>query len=427
MIKTLSDMLLAFMEKESNVLAGYNLQHGPSIGDMYEGLSTKILETAIPKDLDLKVVSGFIVNAEGVLSGQIDCMLVTGEGEKIPYSQAYKWPIWDVLAVVEVKKTLYGAELADSFNQLREVAKAFSNWLFADGVEKRSFCLAPAMQAFSTITGVQAPRYSGLKSLSEPLQLIYHTLVAEQLSPLLIVWGYNGYTSETGLREGLYRFIDDRESGQGYGIPSFPHQITCNGSSLVKLIGQPYMTPMEDDFWSFYASTRANPLWVLIELIWTKIANRFRVSMPWGDDLDVEVLNRFISAKAAVENGKGGWVLNYTAMKAGNNAPISYEAWSPYFVTSAQFVVFNRLCNEEYIDINDADFVAFIEARGQSVTEFIAGLRKTGFVALDKDQLKLTTVEMMCGIFPEGGYAVGENNTGRMTRYLQRKIRERKA
>ncbi|MCK6395778.1 DUF6602 domain-containing protein [Zoogloea sp.] len=427
MIKTVSEMLLAFMKAESKALADYDLKHAPSIGNMYEGLSSKILDSAVPPGLDLRVVDGFIVDAQGNMSGQIDCMLVTGEGEQIPYTKSYKWPIWDVLAVIEVKKNLYGAELADSFHHLRQVAESFSNWLFTEGGEKRSFSLAPAMRAFSTITGVHAPRYADRESLPEPLQLIYHTLVSEQITPILIVFGYNGYKSETGLREGLYGFLKDRDSGKGYGVPSFPHQITCNGNSLVKLTGQPYMAPMEGDYWTFYGSTKSNPLWVMIELIWTKIANRFCIGMPWGEDLDVEVIHRLIEAKAVVENGQGGWMLNYTSMSGEDDVSIHQEAWTPVFVSDTQFVIFNQLCNKEGVDITEPAFVEYISKKEKSVEAFVADLQKTGLVSLDGTTLRLTTAELMCGIFPEGGFAVGENNTGRMTRYMHRKMHEKQA
>lgn len=424
MIKTVSEMLLAFMKAESKTLADYDLKHAPSIGNMYEGLSSKILDCAVPVGLDLRVVEGFIVDAKGNMSGQIDCMLVTGEGEQIPYTESYKWPVWDVLAVIEVKKNLYGSELADSFHHLRQVAESFSNWIFAEGNEKRPFSLAPAMRAFSTITGVHAPRYADRESLPEPMQLIYHTLVAEQLTPVLIVFGYNGYKSETSLREGLYDFLTTRDSGKGYGVPSFPHQITCSGNSLVKLTGQPYMAPIDGDYWTFYGSTKSNPLWVMIELIWTKIANRFHVEMPWGEDLDVEVINRLMGAKAVVENGQGGWILNYTPMREEDDT-MHQAAWTPTFVSNTQFVIFNQLCRSDGIDITESAFVEYISKEAKSVEDFVADMRKTGYVALDGTIMRLTTTELMCGIFPDGGFAVAENNTGRMTRYMHRKMAEK--
>ncbi len=417
-------MLLAFMKAESKALANYDLKHAPSIGNMYEGLSSKILNSAVPVGLELRVVSGFIVDAQNNMSGQIDCMLVTGEGEQIPYTEYYKWPVWDVLAVIEVKKNLYGAELADSFYHLRQVSESFSNWVFAEGGKKRSFSLIPAMRAFSTITGIHAPRYPDRMSLTEPLQLIYHTLVAEQLTPVLIVFGYNGYKSETSLRDGLYDFLKDRDLGKGYGVPSFPHQITCNGNSLVKLTGQPYMVPMDGDYWTFYGSTQSNPLWVMIELIWTKIANRFSIEMSWGEDLDVEVIKRFMEAKAILENGQGGWMLKYTSMSGDDEPSVQHKAWSPEFVSNTQFVIFNELCKEE-LDITAPAFIEYISNEEKSVESFVADLRKTGLVSLDGTILRLTTAKLMCAILPEGGFAVGENNTGRMTRYMLKKMRKK--
>lgn len=426
MIKNISEMLLKFMEAEKKKLADYQLQHNPTIGDMYEGLSAKILDSTIPTEFDIRVVDGFVTDAEGNLSGQIDCMLVVGDGEEIPYTQSYKWPVWDVLAVVEVKKNLYGSELADSFLHLREITESYSNWLFANGGETRTFSLVPAMRAFSTITGVHAPKYSERETLPQALQLIYHTLVLEQLAPVLLVFGYDGYRSEQSLREGLYKFLKETDSGKGYGVPSFPHQITCNGFSLLKANGQPYMSPMIGDRWTFYTSTKANPLWVMIELIWTKLSHRFETSMPWGEDLDVEVINRLLEAKPVLENESGGWMLNYIPMSKDHEVPVAQEAWAPTFVDSKQFVIFESLCREDCVDTTDPGFVKFVESDGVAVNDFIEGLRKTGLVALDGNRLRLTTVELQCAIFPDGGFAVAENNTGRMTRYMYRRMGEKK-
>jgi hypothetical protein len=425
MIKTISEMLHAFMRAESKKLGEYELKHAPSIGVMYEGLSSNILNKAIPDGLDLRVVGGFVVDAQGKLSGQIDCMLVTGAGERIPYSSSYKWPVWDVLAVIEVKKNLYGAELKDSFLHLRQVAESFNAWLFADTDEKRTFSLGPSTRAFETISGYCAPGYAERKSLPDALQLIYHTLVAEQLAPVLIVFGYDGYKSEASLREGLLKFLDEQGVGPRNGVPSFPHQITCNGNSLVKLNGQPYMEPMNGDYWTFYASTQSNPLWVMIELIWTKISNRFGIQMPWGEDLDVEVFSRLMTAKAMVNGEVGGWIFNYTSKTPDDDKSARHAPWTPTIVSSTQFVIFQQLCSTNQVDITEPEFVRFVSKDGRGVDEFVTELRSTGLVALDGHLLRLTTAELATAIIPDDGYVVAENNTGRLTRYVQRKIAEK--
>jgi hypothetical protein len=71
--------------------------------------------------LDLRVVDGKITNASGKLSDQIDCMLVHGDGVAIPYTSSHIYPIERVLAVVEVKKTLYSSGLEDAYLNLSSV------------------------------------------------------------------------------------------------------------------------------------------------------------------------------------------------------------------------------------------------------------------------------------------------------------------
>ncbi len=105
MINTISDLLRAFAAEERKKLDEFKLGHGPTIGAMYEGLSREILERAIPEFLNLQVVDGFI-SFNDEQSGQIDCMLVQGEGTKIPSTKSYIWPIQDVITVFEVKKKL---------------------------------------------------------------------------------------------------------------------------------------------------------------------------------------------------------------------------------------------------------------------------------------------------------------------------------
>lgn len=111
MIRTAAEFLRQLRDQELVRLDNYKMDHKPTIGDMYEGLSAELLGRAIPIELGLRLVSGFIIDSDGNISGQIDCMLVSGEGENIPYTSDYKWHIKDIIAVLEVKKRLYAAAL----------------------------------------------------------------------------------------------------------------------------------------------------------------------------------------------------------------------------------------------------------------------------------------------------------------------------
>ncbi|WCJ66290.1 hypothetical protein G6M15_25395 (plasmid) [Agrobacterium tumefaciens] len=123
MITSLAEFLDQLQEKEAAILAEQSVTHGPTIGDMYEGLTRELLERAIPQELNIRLVDGFVIGVDGKHSHQTDAMLVMGErGQRIPKTDQWIWPIEDVLAVFEVKKTLFGNQLVDSIEKMRVVS-----------------------------------------------------------------------------------------------------------------------------------------------------------------------------------------------------------------------------------------------------------------------------------------------------------------
>jgi hypothetical protein len=131
MIHSVAELLKEFVDRERKVLDSYTLTHGPTIGSMYEGLTREVLEQSIPKEIGLQVVSGFAFFGPH-LSGEIDCMVVRGSGEPIPYTNKYKWHTADVVAVLEIKKTLSAEEIADSYEHLRGVSTMYSQYIESD-------------------------------------------------------------------------------------------------------------------------------------------------------------------------------------------------------------------------------------------------------------------------------------------------------
>lgn len=95
MISTVGEFLDRLVQREREILGSIDIQHGPTIGDMYEGLSKEILERVIPEEFGLRIVSGFIEGASGSKSPEIDCMLVRGDGLEIPYTDKYVW-VWEM-------------------------------------------------------------------------------------------------------------------------------------------------------------------------------------------------------------------------------------------------------------------------------------------------------------------------------------------
>jgi len=132
MIKELSELLTKLISEEKKHLDEYELKHAPTIGSMYEGLTADVLRKTIPLEINLNVVSGFVTDDSGMMSNQIDCMIVKGNGENIPYTDKYKWHIKDVIAVFEVKKSLYTKEFDESYNNLKSVLSNLGRYIYAE-------------------------------------------------------------------------------------------------------------------------------------------------------------------------------------------------------------------------------------------------------------------------------------------------------
>jgi hypothetical protein len=59
MITPFSAILRRLKLKEQAILSTQNITHGPTIGDMYEGLTHDVLSPAIPSSAGLRLVEGF--------------------------------------------------------------------------------------------------------------------------------------------------------------------------------------------------------------------------------------------------------------------------------------------------------------------------------------------------------------------------------
>lgn len=419
MIKNVAELLKGFIKEETAKLDAYELKHGPTIGDMYEGLSADLLNRAIPSQLNLQIVDGFITDGDEFLSGQMDCMLVRGAGEQIPYTKSFKWHVKDVLVVFEVKKNLYSKDLINSFYKLRQVSESYSKYLFeGEHKENEVIDLSPSYKTFSQLTGITAPNYHNRETLSKENELIYTTIFMEQLMPVKIVLGYDGFSSEFGLRKGLIKFLEEEGTGAGYGVPAFPQLIICGEHSLVKGNGRPYLSPLRDGYWDFMLSSKANPVLLMLEFIWTKISLEFDVGMPWGDDLEMEGLNEFLRAKAVFEEDQGGWMFKYYELSKDTlESRTSSVEWEPVEVTSSVYAIFHQLTQSD-VYTKEPDFIEFAEKEAGSVSEFIDQITSTNFAAYDGENLSLNSENLIAAVLPDGRFVLAENNSGRFDAWL---------
>lgn len=223
MIKTVGDLLHALMLKERNLLAQQQVQHPPTIGAMYEGLTQDLIRLALPVASPLSVVSGFAVGADGTRSRQLDCMVVFGDGRQIPYTNTFEYPIDQVVAVIEVKKSLYKDEFEDCFQNLQS--------LRLKG-HRSGPVRAHGQTAFETISGHALP--DNVNDVQDPiLRQLLHQLMLEANSPARIVLGYEGYKTAKALRQGLSNHLATLQGKYGAGPSSLPDLILNPNAAVV--------------------------------------------------------------------------------------------------------------------------------------------------------------------------------------------------
>lgn len=424
MIKTIANLLEELRKQEIAVLKSYKLQHGPMIGDMYEGLTRHLLDRSLFSNLELRVVGGKIRNSKGDLSHEIDCMIVEGNCEKIPYTQHYLCDVERVIAIVEVKKNLYSTELGDSLALMRDLVTRvyepheMKSTLFRD--------------AWAGLMRSEPPRRDHLERHNLLEQTMFHHLMVAANLPLRIILGYEGFASEHGMREGFAGHMERqlREGTKSLGPLTLPNQIICRDHSILKLDGMPFIGRIDDDEWQCLATSKKQPAKLLLELLWTRLSYRFGLGAEmFGDDLGVEQLNAFMTARLCVEADRvAGWIFRYQALSkaALEEEPLEDGEWAPAFLTEAQSAIVHELCVREHVDITDPALATFLHEKGTNVDELIADLRMKDLAYARDGQLRLLTKQCRCAILPGGQFIAGENHSGRFDRWVARYLETRR-
>ncbi|MCU5493495.1 hypothetical protein OCB70_14025 [Bacillus cereus] len=418
MIVTVSDFLKSLMEKEKELIKKYEIVgHAPTIGDMYEGLTASLLNKSLFKELDIRVAAGKIRNEEGEFSNEIDCMIVEGEGEKIPYTEKYIYNISQVIAVLEIKKNLYKNDLIDSYNKMHKIYKIG---------DQTKIELNGLRDTFRHIVKKELPNYENVASLPFHEQMIYHSLLMEETLPVRIIFGYYGYKSEFALREAFYNFISDNSEGteqKGFSPVTFPDLIICRENSLIKLDAMPYIGFIDNnDYWNFYASSGNNPLLLLLEIIWTRLSYKYNIdSSIFGDDLEFETFHPFISGKAIEINGKIAWDCryNYIGQENLNHNPIKFE-WEPEELTEQEASIIYWLCQNGVLNINMPDFEKWLSKEGMILEDLVLSLKEKGLAYFNNGEFKLLTDECQV-VSVNGKLYAADNKAGRLMNWLMQK------
>ena len=395
---------------------------------MFEGLTSEILDKAIFKGLNLKIIqNSFIYNDSGQISDEMDCMIVVGEGKEIAFTkQQFRYHISNVIAVIQVKKNLFAKDINDAYLNLRSVMK------IAEPRETEKFVYHLHRDAYKTLTSKEIPTKDRRKRFTEREDFVYHTLMMEAFYPLRIVFGYFGFKNEYSLREGFVRKMEELTKNgpiQGYSPGSFPNLIICGENSIIKNNGMPIGFPFTNDvfFWHLLFTTYEKPIYYLLELIWTRLSYKFEISSEiFGDDFDLDEVHPFISCKEKqVNKNQWAWEYNYHALsKLDLEKPLIKEEWKPTEIDKNEFIILNVLLKKGEIHFeNDIDFKDFIKDNQINQVSFLDGLVKKRLIFVDEKKIRFLVDTLVCVFTPEGKHYAGENKNGEMTNYFSKQYK----
>lgn len=412
------------------------VKHGPMIGDMYEGLTKEIVGKSIFKGLDLHVVSGKITNCNGMMSKQIDCMVVVGKGKKLPYSEDYLYDIEQVIMVVEVKKELFSSELSDSYDNLQSVMGVQSNSfknikgdLNEDVNEestKKILRLNVIDIAFRDLAN--KPLAKDIYTMPMDDQLLYHTIVTEAWAPLRVIFGYYGFKDENSLRKKFIEYLQKNmtqkgKGKKGYGGSSFPNLIIAENASLIKTNAFPYAIGIEGtDKFCWMASYRRNPLILLLELFWTKLEFLYGIS-PYSFDegLQLETLAPLIAAKVT---GKG-WIYDVIPMNRINPTYLENDdEWMPVKISRTEWILLNAFGNKEFIEIDY--FKQNLVGEDDDPEEILKHLINERIIYVDGGQIRYLTFACETVAMPDGNFYAADNSDGRLTAWIENFMNQHK-
>lgn len=425
-INTLADLLIEIRDAERSVIDAQGIRHAPTIGAMYEGLTQKMLNETLFDGLGLKVIkNSFIGYGQGLRSKEFDIMIIEGEGMPIPYTESqFEVKIQQIIAIIQVKKTLNRQQLEEGFLNLRSIF---------DIVDETNLDISTRYQfamyssAYQGITGESLLLKNKLRNQFSSVtnEGVFYAMKWEAVLPARILLSYDGYKTERGLREAFSKFLASKNTLSetmtlGSSPIHFPNLIISGNSSIIKNNALPYTMPMRDDQWPVYTSTFGNPMRHLIEVIWARMCHMYGLDpVIFGEDLTIKGVNNFLTANVVNIDGQRGWHLHHQNVPKERLSKVSADRdWEPVKLTRAQFHVIGYMCENGTLPINRIN--SYLQDYNLNVDEdsFIEEFTATGLVYV-KDHKVIALATRQCqAIATKDGAFCADNNTGRLSRWF---------
>jgi hypothetical protein len=418
-------MLKAIQQREMQLIEAEGIKHAPTIGEQYEGLTSSLVTKMLPMPLDLQVVNGFVEGLNGDLSGQIDCMLVRGIGKPIVHTGAYKWPVRDVLAVFEVKKTLFSEELSDAHDQLSAVLDQYWSYIASGATE--DYDITASRYAYGQIVGEPPPPAEEVHQLPLSKATIYHHLVAEQIAPLRIVFGYGGYASEFTLRKGFLKLIKRHDQKVGLTASSLPSLIISGKSSVIRFNGHPYYHQLQQGRLLLYASSPEDPLLLLLNLLLTKISYIYAAPDWFAEDSSLESFAPLLWASAIREGNDAVWLYTPQPLKESqlrSAEKSAHREWAPLPITDFQGVVL-KMIETPGVTRENLSAIA-LDLAPEEADRQINQLHDYGLVSWVGEKLVFLTQQCVTA-FTTGGLFAADGTDPRYLKWIKKQDREHRS
>lgn len=421
MIRDVAALLTAFREKEVEAIQRSGISHAPTIGAQYEGVSGSVLKMMIPPELSLQVVSGFVEGINGTLSGQIDGMLVRGSGTSIPSVEGqYKWPIKDVLAVLEVKKTLFGSDLADAHDQLQSVMTLF--WEYAETIQPSDgIDISAPRYVYSQILGEPAPVGKQWDVLPFDKTALYRMLLDDHIAPVRIILSYGGFKTEHSLRKGFLDFLAKNPQKPGFAGSSLPSLIVCGENSIVKANGQPFYFKPWQGHYLCYASSSHSPLLWILNLILTRISHLYTAPPWYGRDLSIDRFTPLLWGKAVDNGDERGWVYQehpVSAKELKQVPTLTKEEWQPAEISEDQAVMLGLIGNDGIEKGDVLAAMATLDVNSEETFALIDDLIDKRLVGWDGETLVFLTLRCSTVFTPKGRIVVHDIVDERLVEWM---------
>ncbi len=417
MLKKSSELMQAFIDYEVSVIAGMPMPHMPTLGEGYEAITKYALmeDFALPTALNLQVVSGFVSIGGSMIKNQIDCMLVSGEGEKYGRTDVYIYDIEQVLCIFEVKKTLTKAALSDAVDHLAAIRKTYSEY-FEDKLETEEYVpdIESARTHFAQLTGRDGPKhYYEINEMSVEDAILFYTLVQESLAPVSIIHGYNGYKTEEGLRTAFIDILQEKfnQGNKSYGVPSIPTLITSNNYCLIKTSGIPFVVSNDNLEWVSLVSTRFNSAEIILDIVWSKISNYYKCSMPWDDGIYMNNIAPVLIAKVAKNADMAGWIYKTVEFSERKLSREDNITWEPEKITATHISMINLIAAYGELPLSESNISYFKDKYLVNLQQEMLELSKTRLFMIGDNAIKpINNITSILSLEDGTGYAASERD-----------------